>query len=592
VIRTLAVLAALIAALAVAPRALAATYVVNDNADTADADTAVDPDCDTDTNPGNGLDCTLRAAIQQANATAGADTITFTTGGESPAVAAPLDQVTGQLSIDGGGDTTVTFAPAATGALLDLEASNSVVKAITFTGGNAASTLVNLGASGDRLDTVTINGTSATPGTGIRLSGSSERVDNSRVTDGVTGIRIDGGSATISSPTITGTADKAIDIHGSAASVTNPEISGAEGDAVALAGNSANVSGGHIHDNGGNGVSIGGQLDVVSRVTFYGNGAKPISLASGANAGIAPPQNLRIGPRRSDGTLPLTGTGSAGTVELWAGDPATANVPSMVDSFRIGGDFTYNFASEPQPGQIFAASLTGDNLGTSEFTTVRVPDDISSPDASFARALDTNDVSVQFTEPIDPGSIQSNDFHLNMAGVDRQISGFTVAPDGRSATLSVAGLGWKAGEAGFLEITAAGAVADPAGNAMTTTPRLRVAAAPGDFIAPLGGSLAVSPRTICLTHGRNCRKPGMTIKFTTTEPGKATLMIKRGDVTLGKRLYGNIIAGKNTLKFNGRLGARKLRAGRYRLLMWVQDQVGNVTDQPPIVLFSVRRTTK
>ena len=50
--------------------------------------------------------------------------------------------------------------------------------------------------------------------------------------------------------------------------------------------------------------------------------------------------------------------------------------------------------------------------------------------------------------------------------------------------------------------------------------------------------------------------------------------------------------GTNTLKFNGRLGARKLRAGRYRLLIYVQDAVGNVTDQPPIQLFNVRRSTK
>jgi hypothetical protein len=84
----------------------------------------------------------------------------------------------------------------------------------------------------------------------------------------------------------------------------------------------------------------------------------------------------------------------------------------------------------------------------------------------------------------------------------------------------------------------------------------------------------------------------MTIKFSVTEPGKATLVINRSNVQIGKRLYGNIVAGKNTLKFNGRLGARKLRAGRYRLLIYVQDVVGNVTDRPPIQLFSVRRATK
>jgi hypothetical protein len=152
--------------------------------------------------------------------------------------------------------------------------------------------------------------------------------------------------------------------------------------------------------------------------------------------------------------------------------------------------------------------------------------------------------------------------------------------------------GWKAGEAGYVDMTAPGAVADSSGNESTTAPRLRVAAAPGDFLAPLGGQLAVTPKNMCLTRGRNCRKPGMTIKFTASEDGKARLLIKRGDKTLGSRLYSKIVTGLNTIKFNGRLGSRKLRAGRYRLLMYVQDQVGNITDQPPIVLFNVRRVTK
>jgi hypothetical protein len=84
----------------------------------------------------------------------------------------------------------------------------------------------------------------------------------------------------------------------------------------------------------------------------------------------------------------------------------------------------------------------------------------------------------------------------------------------------------------------------------------------------------------------------MTIKFASTEAGKAMLVVLRGDVQIGRRLYGNIVAGANTIKFNGILGARKLRAGRYRLLIYVQDMVGNVSDQPPIQLFSVRRVSK
>jgi hypothetical protein len=185
--------------------------------------------------------------------------------------------------------------------------------------------------------------------------------------------------------------------------------------------------------------------------------------------------------------------------------------------------------------------------------------------------------------------VQKEDFALTMAGKPRTISSVAVAPDGRFVTVTSSG--WKAGEAGYVELTGAGALSDAAGNASLGASRLRVFAAPGDFVAPLGARLAVSPKTICLTRGTGCRKPGMTIKFTTSEPGKATLVVKRGNAQIGKRLYGNIVAGSNTLKFNGRLGARKLRAGRYRLLMYVQDMVANVTDQPPITLFSVRRTT-
>jgi hypothetical protein len=197
---------------------------------------------------------------------------------------------------------------------------------------------------------------------------------------------------------------------------------------------------------------------------------------------------------------------------------------------------------------------------------------------------------VDFSEPLDPASVQAADFKLTMAGADRPIASFSVAPDGRFVTLTSSG--WRAGEAGYVELTSPGAITDSSGNAMQTAPRLRVAAAPGDFVAPLGARLSVSPKTICLTHGRNCRKPGMTIKFVSTEVGKARLVIKRSNKTVGSRLYSNIVAGLNTLKFNGRLGSRKLRAGRYRLLMYVQDQVANVTDQPPIVLFNVRRVSK
>jgi hypothetical protein len=215
---------------------------------------------------------------------------------------------------------------------------------------------------------------------------------------------------------------------------------------------------------------------------------------------------------------------------------------------------------------------------------------LAAPDVSSARALDTANVRVDFTAPVDPNSVQKEDFQLTMADRDRVISSVSVSPDGTFVTLNSSG--WKAGEAGFVAITTPGAITDASGDPMQTAPRVHVAAAPGDFLAPLGARLAVSPRTICLTHAATCRHPGMVIKFISSEAGKARVLIKRGDVTVGTRLYGTVVAGRNALKFNGRLGSRKLRAGRYRLLVYVQDRVGNVTDQPPITLFTVRRVTR
>ncbi|MEO6060964.1 MAG: hypothetical protein ABIQ99_03390, partial [Thermoflexales bacterium] len=108
-IRRLAALAAPLAfILAVALPALADTYIVNDIADIAD-DNIGDGICHTASGT-----CTLRAAVQEANAHAGADSISFPAGtyvltqtgfGEDNAVTGDLD-ITGNLVITGTGAAT------------------------------------------------------------------------------------------------------------------------------------------------------------------------------------------------------------------------------------------------------------------------------------------------------------------------------------------------------------------------------------------------------------------------------------------------------------------------------------------------------
>jgi len=288
--------------------------------------------------------------------------------------------------------------------------------------------------------------------------------------------------------------------------------------------------------------------------------------------------------------LRLSGSNpSGGTYEIFHGSPFSATEPTFLEAFGADpGAFTYNFAGEPPPGDTFALTVT--NGGTSEFATVAVPSDVTSPDIIRAGALSPTEVRIIPSEPLDPGSVQPQDFTLTMAGQDRPVSATATATDGSAVTLTSSG--WKAGEAGYVQLAGAGVLNDLAGNASQVTTRLRVAAAPGDFIAPIAGQLALSPRSICLTHGRGCPATGTTIRFVTTESGKATVVIQRGNRRIGKRVYNAVGAGLNSLKFNGRLGGRKLRAGRYRLLVYVQDLVGNVSDEPPIALLSVRRVSK
>ncbi|MDH5535594.1 MAG: CSLREA domain-containing protein, partial [Betaproteobacteria bacterium] len=105
--RSVIVLSALIVIAATGP-AHAATFNVNSTADAVDANpTVANPACETA--PGNGV-CTLRAAIQQANALGGAHTINLPagnylltrSGNDDNAINGDLD-ITGTLTLNGAG---------------------------------------------------------------------------------------------------------------------------------------------------------------------------------------------------------------------------------------------------------------------------------------------------------------------------------------------------------------------------------------------------------------------------------------------------------------------------------------------------------
>jgi len=96
----LAMLAALLLT-ASGPARASTTIIVNSAADGSDT-TPANGVCDAD--PTAGIQCTLRAAMQAANATAGADTIEFDIPATRPVhiiLGSPLPTIKEQVTIDG-----------------------------------------------------------------------------------------------------------------------------------------------------------------------------------------------------------------------------------------------------------------------------------------------------------------------------------------------------------------------------------------------------------------------------------------------------------------------------------------------------------
>jgi hypothetical protein len=340
------------------------------------------------------------------------------------------------------------------------------------------------------------------------------------------------------------------------------------------------------------GIEVGAGAERVritrSPVFAYAPGREAIALEPGANNGITPPQGLRVGPRRGDGTLPVTGAAADGTVEVFRGDPDTGPQSFVTDG--PGGNFAVLLGIEPTPGEKVSATVTDPAGDTSAFATATTPSDVVSPALLGGVATSLSDVRLQPSEPIDPSSVQVGDFSLVMAGSERPLGGLSVAPDGSSVTLQ-SSTPWLNGEAGTVTFRTPDAVTDITGNQNLQPGVVRVGGAPGDFIAPAVTSLKVSPKSrICISKGARCRKPGTYVSFVSSENGEAVYTFFRGKRTIGTRRY-PVKPGRNKIRFDGRIRGRKMTAGRYTLRVGVEDAVGNLTALQPRYAFSIRSTS-
>jgi hypothetical protein len=349
------------------------------------------------------------------------------------------------------------------------------------------------------------------------------------------------------------------------------------------------VTGVTLVNPGGDGVRVATGMHVkVQRSPIFAVGT-PIDLVTPL---LSPPTLLSIGHRQADGTLPLSGTsGGAGTIDAYDGDPTGAAPTHFAGAGPVAaGPFRVPLSGTVTGGGTVRATLTGTN-GSSEYSAaVAVPSDVTSPTLLAARALSTKEIVVTPSEPLANASLGVSDFTLTMAGTPRKLVAGGIEPDGSRIYL-ISSQPWLAGEAGALSLSAPGALSDLAGNLTSSTASIPVGAAPGDFDPPVLTRLSMKPSRFCLVKSRSCRHPGVTITFTTSEPGRAVFSVYSGSSrragTFVKRLK---TAGVQHVKWSGGLRNKRLKAGRYVIEIVETDAVGNETDDAPYRTFRVLST--
>ncbi len=301
---------------------------------------------------------------------------------------------------------------------------------------------------------------------------------------------------------------------------------------------------------------------------------------------------VRIGPRRSDNTLPITGSGpaSATTADIFTADAGDADGEAAAFSSSVavgGGSFYYLPPVEPTPGTLFTATFTADASSTSTFAArTAVPADIASPTLLRALAVSRYTVRLDFNEPISQASLAPTDFALSIGGSSRPV---TAATAYGNSVLVDTNAPWKAGEAGGVNLTGAGAVTDNLGNEILGAPAARVFPGTGKTDKPVVRSLVIRPGKICKKKTRRCKRTMTRMRVSVDEPVRITTTIVRAQKKPKQivRFRDKVEAGVSWVKIKNQMVGRKLPRGRMVVTVVAEDVARNVSD-PAETIFEVR----
>lgn len=254
----------------------AATLTVNSTTDVVDI------------NPGNGVcadatgACTLRAAVMEANALGGADTITLPAGtytltipgtGENAAVTGDLD-ITGNLTINGAGAASTIIDGGGLDRVLEIRpGATAHINAVTIRNGNAAAAGGGIGAAGGGLlnfaGTLTLTNTIVS---GNRAAGNGGGIATESATTTLTGVTVNGNTAAVGGGIFN---RGAMTVNASTVANNHGLASGGGGisnDGGTLSLNNSTVSGNDAATRGG-GIENTGTLLTLTSSTVAGNTA-------------------------------------------------------------------------------------------------------------------------------------------------------------------------------------------------------------------------------------------------------------------------------------------------------------------------------
>lgn len=600
-------MAALTAALVIAGSASAASFSVNSTGQQADAQ------------PGNGVcatdqgTCTLRAALGEANALLGPDSVTVPAGTYPVTTWSPAISQSLTLRGTDGSRATILDSGGTAQNWSITGGGNVTFEGFTVTGLNGGFTAV------------VVNG----PDTTFR----DVSIDGNRATGSVAGLRIGAGQVNMTRSAVTGNL---------AATSSTQTLGG--GIAVMTAGsltlNATTVAGNRIQSSGssawGGGIYSAGPL-VMRHVTLTGNSVQTASAANyGGNLYLG--QNVQGTVRDSiivDGT---TSSGQARNCMLGTG--ATLNVTGK-NVYEPLGIYSCEFPAANVAGTSTALTTLGDHGGTGRTAvpltnSVAVdaasgcPDDgldqrgVKAPsgDACDIGAAElAADLRVELTSapgPVVPGSAVFQTAVLTNDGFDTA-TGTTLSIDPPSGLSILAVSSGACDDAGTcllgtlspgMSRTVSFTAAAPASGSLITTVTGRSDApdpSPENAVASIATEVLGAPVITKLRAIGKLRsgQPGR-IGLTLTRDATVRIVISRLDkgrrkggkcrtgLKKGKRcqivkrvglLTARLKAGPGTLPLPRRLGGRKLVPGRYRL-------VATATSSEGLEAKAVRTTVK